>query len=919
MRWLHAARTRLRLLFARRAAEARMEDEFHFHLDMETELHRQAGVGTGEARRRALVAFGGVERHKEELRDGRGLAWLGGLSLDLKLGFRMLVKYPGLTVVGGLAMAFAIWVGAIAFEMVTMFVSPTLPLPGGDRIVHLRNWDVLASDPEPHALHDFVVWRQAMHSVTDFGAWEDVTRNLTGRDGEPRPVQVAAITASGFRVAATPPLLGRTLVPADERPGAPPVVVLGHDVWQARFAGDSAIVGQSVRLGDAYATVVGVMPDGFAFPVAHDAWMPFRPDVPDAAPLGGPAITIFGRLAPGATLDEAQGELTALGRRAARELPETHEHLRPQVVPYAQMFAVSMADGGAIFALTQVFALLLLVLVCGNVALLLFARAATREGEIIVRSALGASRRRIVVQLFAEALVLGGVSAAVGLAAAHLVLRQWGLPFLQANLARVPFWFEPHLSPATVLYACALTLLGAAIAGVVPGLKVTRGIGSRLKEGTAGGGGLQFGGVWTAVIVAQVAVTVAFPAIVLLEARELQRIRSYDAGFAADEYLAVNLTMETPPGVDVDSATMAALRTRFGTVLEVLRQRVAAEPGVVGVTFVDVLPRTNYGYHRIALDDGASGAAPDGAADAPAGRRPRSYTKIAVVDPSYFDVLGAPILAGRGFQAADLAPGARVAIVDQGFVDQVLLGRNPIGRRVRIGQGGTLPDGPGADSLPWYQIVGVVKELGMIGAAETTRGLGLYLPASPGSGFPPQMVIHTRGDPMALVPRVRAIAGTLDPTLRLTEFQRMDQVADDLLWIIGMWLRTTLMMTAVALLLSLAGIYAVLSFTVARRTREIGVRVALGANPRRILTAIFRRPLTQVSIGIAVGATLIYLGAQVLSRTTQFREAPLALSPGQVGLLLVYAAFMLAVCLLACVVPTRRALGVEPIVAMRVE
>jgi predicted permease len=921
MSWLEGSLARLRLLFGRRASESRMDQEFRFHLEMETErLMREEGLDAVEARRRALVAFGGVEKHKEALRDGRGLAWLGGLTLDLKLGGRMLVKYPGLTIVGGLAMAFAIWVGAVVFEMVMLFVSPTLPLPGGDRIVHLRNWDVQANEAEPRALHDFVVWRQAMRSVTDLGAWEDVTRNLTGRDGEARPVQVAAITASGFRVAATPPLLGRALVPADERAGAPPVVVLGHDVWRARFAGDSAIVGQTVRLGDAYATVVGVMPDGFAFPIAHDAWTPLRPGVLDDAPRRGPGITIFGRLAPGATLDDAQAELAALGRRAARELPDTHEHLQPQVMPYTQMLGgPSMdADDIGMLAVIQLFVLMLLVLVCGNVALLLFARAATREGELIVRSALGASRRRIVLQLFAEALVLGGVAAAVGLAAAHVALREVGLPFLEATMGRIPFWIDPHLSPATVLYACALTLLGAAIAGGLPGLKVTRGIGSRLRAGTAGGGGLRFGGVWTAVIVAQVAVTVTFPAVALLEVRELQRIRSYDVGFAAEDYLAVQLTLDRAD-VDGDAAAAAAHRARFGMLVETLRQRVAAEPGVVGVTFVDQLPRTDGGYHLIALDDSVSVAAPSGAAGAPEEQGPLRSAKIAYVDPSYFDVLEAPILAGRGFRTADLAPEARVAIVDQGFVDQVLLGRNPIGRRVRIAQAPTPVTGPEADSLPWFEIVGVVKDLGMIGAEESRRGIGLYLPAAPGSGFPPHMVIHTRGDPMAFVPRVRAIAGTVDPTLLLSEFQRMDQIANDYLWLIGIWLRTTLLMTVVAVLLSLAGIYAVLSFTVARRTREIGVRVALGADRRRVVTAIFRRPLTQVGLGIAAGAILIALGALGLSHTYQFQDWPKGLSAGQIALLVAYAAFMLGVCLLACVVPTQRALRVEPIVAMRVE
>jgi predicted lysophospholipase L1 biosynthesis ABC-type transport system permease subunit len=218
--------------------------------------------------------------------------------------------------------------------------------------------------------------------------------------------------------------------------------------------------------------------------------------------------------------------------------------------------------------------------------------------------------------------------------------------------------------------------------------------------------------------------------------------------------------------------------------------------------------------------------------------------------------------------------------------------------------------------------VGVVKELGMIGASETIRGRGLYLPAAPGSGFAPQMVVHAQGDPMALVPRVRTLAMSVDPRLGLTEFQRLDGVTDDMLWVLGMWLRASLVMTAVALLLSLAGIYAVLSFTVARRTREIGVRVALGAPRRRVLAAIFRRPLTQVGMGVVSGGLLIAMGALVLSAYvpdggTRLSEARMPLE--HVAILAVYVAFMVGVCLLACVVPTRRALRVEPTVAMRVE
>jgi hypothetical protein len=284
-----------------------MNEEVRFHIDMETEkLVREEGLEPGEARRRALVAFGGVERHKEALRDGRGVAWLGGVSLDLRLGFRLLVKYPGLTMIGSLAMAFAIWVGAVTFELLAMFIFPTLPLPGGDRIVQLQNWDVQANDPEPRALHDFLVWRETLRSVTDLGAYRDVSRNLITRDGGSRPVAVAEITASGFRIAPGPPLLGRGIVAADERAGAPPVVVLGYDVWRTRFGSDPGVVGRTVQLGETYPTVVGVMPEGYAFPVAHELWTPLRPGAFVPAPREGPGITIFGRLAPGATLAEAR-------------------------------------------------------------------------------------------------------------------------------------------------------------------------------------------------------------------------------------------------------------------------------------------------------------------------------------------------------------------------------------------------------------------------------------------------------------------------------------------------------------------------------------------------------------------------------------------------------------------------------------
>jgi predicted permease len=920
MRWFDAARARLRLIFARRVAEKRTEEEFRFHIDMETErLVREAGLDPREARRRALIAFGGVEQHKEALREGRGLAWLGGLSLDLKLGLRMLAKYPGLTVVGGLAMAFAICVSVLIFEIATSVLKPTLPLPAGERVVQIRNWDVATDRPEQRLLHDFVAWRGARRSVTELGAWRDVTRTLIVAGDESRPVQVAEITASGFRVAGAVPLLGRVLDVADERPNAPLVAVLGYDVWRIRFGSDPDVIGRAVQLGGEQATVVGVMREGFGFPVSHELWTPLETDVADLAPRSGPSLRVFGVLTPDASLEAAQAEMTMLGRRAAVELPATHEYLQARVELYTKAFSDPLAGEFGLLLSIYFFAAMLLVLVCGNVALLLFARAATRENELVVRSALGASRTRIVVQMFAEALVLGGAATLVSLAAAHVLLRSTAVDFLEAYEGQLPFWVDLSLSPTAVLFALGLTVVGSAIAGVLPALKVTRSMGSRLRQAASGAGGLQFGGVWTAVIVAQIAVTVAFPVITYVQLWGVRHVQTFEAGFADEEYLTVQIEREAPivRGANADSARLEQ-RPSFASTLDDLRRRVAAEPGVVGVTFVDRLPRTGHSDYDIELYDASADSDQAARGGGPDSRPPLREVRVAYIDPSYFEVLEAPILAGRAFHAGDLVPGGRVAIVDQGFVDQVLQGRNAIGQQVRFVD----EDFPGVDDPePWFEVVGVVRELGVGSPSQRGRAAGFYLPTTPDRLDQPYMMIHVRGDPMTLVPRLREVAAAVDPTPGLSEFQRAEEVLNDELWVAGLWLRATVLMSAIALLLSLAGIYAVLAFTVSRRTREIGVRVALGAGRPRIFSEIFRRPLSRVGIGILAGSALIAVGGAMAPGTDFSWAEGLSSGPSlkQVAMLLAYATLMLGVCLLACVVPTRRALNVEPTIALRMD
>jgi HAMP domain-containing protein len=396
-------------------------------------------------------------------------------------------------------------------------------------------------------------------------------------------------------------------------------------------------------------------------------------------------------------------------------------------------------------------------------------------------------------------------------------------------------------------------------------------------------------------------VTVAFPAIVFVEQRELSRIQKLDPGFAVTEYLGVKLDLE--PGTD--SATYGV---RFAAATQALGRRMAAEPGVAGVTFVDNLPQS---YHRSGWVE----------VDAPAGTTPPvlrdAEASSAYIDPSYFEVLKAPILAGRGFSAADYTPDARVAIVDQAFVEKILQGRNPIGQRIRLAPRSEVGKDP---SRPWFEVIGVVKDLGMQHVVQSRPPAGVYKPRLPERDPWVYMVVHAAGDPLALGTRVRELAVAVDPTLRLTEVQRLDETAKGMVWIVRLWMRITMVLTGIAILLSLAGIYAVLSFTVARRTREIGVRVALGAPRARIVAAIFRKPLTQVGAGVAVGFALVTVAAYFLiGHQPDGNPRTGEMTLGHLGLLVTHGVLMLGVCMLACVVPTRRALRVEPTEAMRTD
>ena len=877
------------LLTRRDRVTSEIDAEMRFHVDMETErLTKEHGLPLEEARRRALVRFGGVEKYKEAGHDVHGLRWLDALLLDSRFSLRMLLKHRGLTMVAGFAMAVAIAVGTTAFETISGMLDSVLPLPGGDRVVQLQFVRAETGSEEERLMHEFAALRSQLTTVEHISAYRDAQHNLVAAETAPEPVEVAEITPSAFAITNTPALLGRYLLPSDEADAASPAVVIGYQAWQLHFARDPNVVGRTVRLGGVPRTVVGVMPEGFEFPIRHEFWIPLRVN-PLAYPPGeGPSLEIFGRLAPGVAIEQAQAEFAAVAPQTAAARPEGALPLRGRVVPYTQL-----GDPTMVWALRvgQLFASALTVLVAINLAILVYARTVTRLGELAVRSALGASRRRILTQLFIEALALALLGGAAGLAISGYALDV--IQTMNETGELMPYWITFGLSTRAVFVALGLAVLSALIIGVLPGLKATGvSMTANLHE-LHGRSGTRLGVTWTALIVAQVAVAVAvLPAAVFISAR-VMRGELLGTGFPAESIVAGKVGL----GPDAPEAG----RDRMAAHQQQLLARLEAEPGVIGVAFSAGLPGSGQ-IKTIRFQEGVRVRAlaehvPDvGITDA-------MYPNTTRVSVDLFDTYGVQMLTGRAFAAADL--GTTNVIVNRSFVDMYLQEPNPLGLLFRY-------EKPNAAQAGWQQIVGVVQDFPAFPITDFWReGVPtIYHPAGVGDLSPAVLSVRFAGEvPPAFINRFRHIGAEVDPALQLTEvgvlsarFDEQRAANRSVAW-------AAALVTASVLLLSAAGIYALMSFTVAQRTREIGIRTALGAPPRRLVLNVCGRAAAQVVAGVVVGSVLA-AGAFVAIGVGAVRAMPL---------LLAVAAIMVMVAVLATFGPARRGVRIQAVEALRAD
>jgi putative ABC transport system permease protein len=850
---------------------------------------RAKGMSTARASFRYLRNVLGSAASLRRSRS-RGTFGLAGAWLDVKLGLRMARKQPTLTVVAVFALAIGIPLGLVPFHL-AQALTARLPFDEGDRIVQLSNRDLGTGQSEPTQLRDLLAWREGLTTFKALGAAHLESLNLVDADGRALPVRGSTITASAFDIVRVAPLMGRRLVQADERPGAADVIVLAYDLWQSHFGGDPAVVGRTIRLNGVPHEVVGIMPDGFLFPYRDHFWVPLRWNPLDYDWGQGPSVLVFGRLADGVSVRGADAELGAIGRRVAAEHPSTHRMLRAAVVPFGGESILRSPS----FWSQQYLALLLLTVACGNVGILVLARTATRSGEIAVRAAVGASRARIVTQLFIEALLLGLLGAGVGLGLIEVAARRVKVLL---DLRDAPFWYRFDVTWQTALAALALAGFSAAIAGVVPALNATgRNLRRSLQRVSAGASGIRFGGLSSLLIVAEVALGTAFLAVGFRVLPGALRNPGEGLGIVPGEYLTA--TVSLPWGILEAEEGLASHKTglrEWRTTRGELARRLAAEPGVRGVTTTNSAPGEGYPTVAVELEGGDNGL---------------HRVRYATVDVNYFRTLDQVVLQGRDFGPADVAPDSGEAldavIVNTTFVKHVLGGGNALGRRFRVVGGGDTEPGP------WREIVGVVGHLGM-NVESPLLDAGFYKPLP--SGDNGRLLIHVAGShPERLVADVRRVAAEIDPKAKVDDPSRLDDyLRNNPKRITSFWTAVVdAMIAGVAILLSAAGLYALVSFTVSQRRREIGIRTALGARVRSIVATIARRAVLQLVVGVLVG-----LGVRlVLVEMSGFTSDPNGETPSQTSLLALTIATTLAIGLGACIPPLVRGLRIRPVEALR--
>ncbi|MCI0437452.1 MAG: ABC transporter permease [Gemmatimonadetes bacterium] len=802
------------------------------------------------------------------------------LLTDLRQGLRRLGKERSASAIAIVALTLGIGLTTLMFSIIYGAMLRGLPFEQAPEIVGItRTNPAQGEDDLEVIIHDFVEWRAQQRSFEDIGAFHTTSLNLSGTGEAPERLRAARVTPSTLAILGVQPVLGRLFTEEEDVPGGPPVMLIGWSVWQNRFAGSRDVLGTTVRANGVETEIIGVMPEGFGFPSVQAAWLPLRMDPlqvtrGQARPLDG-----IGRLRDGVTGDQAQADLAAIADRLARAYPETNQGVSIRLHPFTDR-AIGAEERMTLWTMFGAVVFVLLI-ACTNVANLLMAQAVRRGREVAVRTALGASARRIATQFLSEAMILALVGASAGAVLAAIGIRLFNNAIVDTQ---PPFWMRFAIDVPALLTALVAALIATAAAGTIPAMRAARARTHEiLKDVSRGGTSFRIGRLHRALVGFAMALSVGLLAGAGLMIKSVVQAYNVDLGFPADRILSARVTL---PEVTYPDAVS---RRSFAD--GVLRG-MAAIPGITAATLGTGAP---------GLGAGASEFAVEGQTYA----RDVDYpiATSAMVAAGYFAVFDAPLLRGRDFNVADADGSTRVAIVNQAFANRWFNGDEALGRRIRF-----IADGEDA----WLTIIGVVPDL-LASGIEDRRPEAIYRPISQTGPTFLYLLARTQGPPTAVLTDLRTLVGRLDPDLPVDQPDSLRALIRDGNWAYAVFGTIFIAFGLAALFLASVGLYGVMSFAVGQRTREIGVRMAVGARSRDVMGWILRQGIGQTILGLGLG-TLFALAVTRLLSVLLFRVNPR--DPVIFGTILIV---LLSTIFLASWIPARRATRIDPLEALRSE
>jgi putative ABC transport system permease protein len=875
-------RVRLRSLSRPRAVELELDDELRFHFEKLREKHLRAGASAHEALRRARVEFGGLDQVKEECREARGVHVFESLLQDVRYSLRTLGKAPGFTSIAVLTLALGIGANTAIFSIVDAVLLRGLPYANPAGLVVMNETTPKVGAVSASYL-DFMDWREQSHSFSDMSAVGSIEFNLAGID-QPENVNGEAVSPNFLSMLGVRPFLGRDFDASEGKPGTAPVVLLSYQLWQSHFGGEAGAIGRSIILDGRGFTVIGVLPPDFRSVDKVDVmeplgvWLAGKSNAYERGDRGD--MLVVARLRAGVSLGQAGAEMRGIAARLAQAYPGSNDQFSVELKPIREVFAADLRPTLLILFGAVMFVLLI---ACANVANLFLMRGAGRTKEIALRVALGASRGRIVRQMLAESFVLAIFGGIAGLGLASLAVRGISRLIPPDTLAGA----DVTLNGQVLLFAAAAVLFSAFIFGLAPALQsANAGVQPALKAGGRSGTAGAAQNRWRAVLaVAEIALALILLTGAGLMMKSVSRLLAVDPGFHSSRLLTMQMSLRTS-----QYRNEANRLTFWNRVLD----RVRTLPGVeaaalgTGVPMTDSHSRADVTIEGMALPKPGSFPHPD----------------VHIVSPDYVKTLGIRLLRGREFTESDAESAPRVAMINDRMARSLFGAENPLGKRIMFGH-------PSAQRVPaWITVVGVVADTKLYGLANPSR-LEFYIPMRQSVSDSMRLVIKSGSDAGALTSAIKSAVAQIDKDQPVFGVVTMQKLIEDSVSTRRLTLILLGLFSGLALVLAAIGIYGVISYSVAQRAQEIGIRMALGAQAADVQRMILAQGARIAAAGIAIGIAAAFGMTRLMTMLLYSVNASDPLTFGSVALVLI------AVAMLACYIPARRTTRVDPVVALR--